>query len=303
MKIIFMGTPDFAVESLKVLVENKMDIVGVITATDKKAGRGNKIQESAVKKYALSQNLKVLQPPNLKSPKFLEELKSLKADLQVVVAFRMLPALVFEMPPKGTINLHGSLLPQYRGAAPINWAVINGESKSGVTTFFIEQKIDTGKIIYQDEVHIPNDMNAGGLHDLLMKRGGALVLKTVKAIESGDYPQVDQIPAEVMKPAPKIYKEDCQIDWAKPSLELYNKIRGLSPYPAAYTEINETRFKIFETEMFVAKHKLDAGEILTDNKTFLYVFTADGFISVKRLQMAGKKQMEISEFLRGYDFE
>lgn len=297
-----MGTPDFAVASLQTLVENGCEVVGVITATDKPAGRGNKLRASAVKEYALSQGLTVLQPPNLKSKKFLKTLEALKADIQVVVAFRMLPAVVFDMPPMGTFNLHASLLPQYRGAAPINWAVINGEKESGVTTFFIEQQIDTGKIIFQEKVPIGEEMSAGDLHDELMKIGAGLVLKTVKALESGDYPQIDQVLAEEMKDAPKIYKETCAIDWEKTTEEVYNQIRGLSPYPAAFTFINEERFKIFKTEKLKHHHNVAVGSFITDHKTFLNVATKDGFLSIKELQMAGKRKMLIEDFLKGYRF-
>lgn len=302
MKIIFMGTPDFAVASLKILVENNYDVVGVITATDKVAGRGNKVQMSAVKKYALSQNLNVLQPPNLKSKKFLKELKSLNADLQVVVAFRMLPAVVFDMPPLGTFNLHASLLPEYRGAAPINWAVINGDKRSGVTTFFIEQEIDTGKMIFQEEVSIDNEMNAGDLHDTLMDVGSQLVLKTVQAIESGDYPQIEQPHLEHMRPAPKIFKETCEIKWKMRTKKVYNQIRGLSPYPAAFTFLNDHRIKIFKTRPINYVHNMEPGHFLTDNKTFLHVATMDGFLAIEELQMAGKRKMNIEDFLRGFDF-
>lgn len=297
-----MGTPDFAVASLRTLVENGCEVVGVITATDKPAGRGNKLRASAVKEYALSQGLNILQPPNLKSKKFLRTLEALKADLQVVVAFRMLPAVVFDMPPLGTFNLHASLLPQYRGAAPINWAVINGEKESGVTTFFIEQQIDTGKIIFQEKTPIGEDMSAGDLHDKLMKIGAGLVLKTVKAIELGDYPQKDQVLEEEMKEAPKIYKEDCAIHWNKSTEEVFNQIRGLSPYPAAFTFINKERFKIFKTEKIDHYHNIEVGSFITDHKTFLHIATTDGFLAIKELQMAGKRKMVIEDFLKGYKF-
>ncbi len=298
-----MGTPDFAVRTLEVLVENNCNVVGVITATDKPAGRGNKLKASAVKKYALSKNLKVLQPKNLKSKKFNKELAALGADLQVVVAFRMLPAVVFDMPPKGTINLHASLLPDYRGAAPINWAVINGEKKSGITTFFIEQQIDTGKIIFQEEVDITEEMSAGDLHDVLMEKGAHLVLKTVQAIEAGDYPQVPQKVVEEDKAAPKIYKEDCEINWAQATNKVYDFVRGLSPYPAAYTNLDEYRFKIYKATKELAKHNIEAGKYITDNKSYLKVATQDGFLNILELQLAGKRKMEVSDFLRGFSFE
>jgi len=302
MKIVFMGTPDFAVGILKHLVENNCEIVGVITATDKAAGRGNKIQYSAVKKYALEQGLKILQPKNLKSKAFLKELKALQADLQVVVAFRMLPAVVFELPTKGTINLHGSLLPQYRGAAPINWAVINGEKKSGVTTFFMEQEIDTGQIIYKGETEITENMTAGELHDLLMNQGAEIMLKTVKAIESGNYPQTPQPQGVELKAAPKIFKEDCKIDWEQLTDKVHDFIRGLSPYPAAYTVLKNKRFKIFKTTKVREKPTLSPGQIDTDNKTFIHIATNDGYLCIKELQMEGKKRMKTEDLLRGFSF-
>ena len=309
MRIIFMGTPDFAVRTLEVLVENSknsgIEVVGVITATDKPAGRGNKLQQSAVKKYALSKGLRVLQPPRLKNKAFLAELKSLNADLQVVVAFRMLPALVFEMPPLGTINLHASLLPQYRGAAPINWAVINGETQTGVTTFFIEQEIDTGKMIFQDTVEITPEMTAGELHDALMEKGGHLVLKTVKAIKSGDYPKIDQPTvsnANELKAAPKIFKETCKIDWNQSTEVIHNFVRGLSPYPCAFTKLEGKRFKIYKASPNDCQHNVPVGSILTDNQSYLYVATQDGLLNIETLQMEGKRKMEIEELLNGYNF-
>lgn len=307
MRIVFMGTPDFAVESLKVLVESGQDVVAVITAPDKPAGRGKKLQESAVKTYAESQEIPILQPPKLKSPQFLTELRSYNADLQVVVAFRMLPEIVWGMPSFGTINLHGSLLPQYRGAAPINWAVINGETETGVTTFFIEKEIDTGKIIFKEKLPINLKDNAGIIHDKLMILGSNLVLKTVKAIEDKNYPQIDQEEFEELKSAPKIFKEDCEIDWSKNTIEVYNRIRGLSPYPGAWTtfELSDSNqsgaLKIFETEIVMKKMPAEPKTIQTDNKTYLYIASNDGFLSVLQLQMPGKKRMGIQDFLRGND--
>lgn len=304
MRVVFMGTPDFAVRTLDVLVENGVEVVGVITSTDKRAGRGNKVQFSAVKKYALEKGLNILQPKNLKAASFIEELAALKADLQIVVAFRMLPAVVFEMPPKGTVNLHASLLPQYRGAAPINWAVINGETETGVTTFFIEQEIDTGLMIFQDKTAISPEMTAGELHDQLMEQGAQLVLKTVKAIESGEYPQTPQVMEGEMKKAPKIYKETCKIDWNQSTEVVYNFIRGLNPYPAAYTFVGKDRFKIFKVRKIKAKEAtaIPAGNFFTDNEKFLFMSTADGLLGIEELQMAGKKRMTTQDFLRGYDF-
>jgi len=296
-----MGTPDFAVQSLAKLVESGCEVVAVITATDKAAGRGKKLRPSPVKQYALEKNIPVLQPKNLKANSFLEELKSYKADLQVVVAFRMLPAVVFEMPPLGTFNLHASLLPQYRGAAPINWAVINGETETGATTFFIEQQIDTGLIIFQEKTSIAPNMTAGELHDRLMIQGADLVLKTVKAIELGEYPQVAQATTSNLKNAPKIFKEDCKIDWQKPMDEVHNFIRGLSPYPAAFTIIKDKRFKIFKTTKIPLFAAGNSGEWETDDESFLHFHTTDGLIAIEELQMEGKKRMNIKDFLRGYN--
>jgi len=300
MKVVFMGTPGFAVASLKKLVENNINVVGVITAVDKPAGRGRKLQKSAVKQYAESENLKVLQPPNLKNEAFLEELKSLKADLFVVVAFRMLPKVVFEMPPKGTFNLHASLLPQYRGAAPINWCIINGETTTGVTSFFIEQQIDTGKIIHQQEVAIEQNETAGTLHDKLMKAGGTLVLKTVNDIAADTYTITEQDHTKATKKAPKIFKEDCEIDWNNSIQSIDSFIRGLSPYPAAYTFLEDKQLKIYEVEKELEDHKHSAGSYFTDNKSYLKFATNDGYISVKQLQLQGKKQMDVKAFLNGY---
>lgn len=307
MRIIFMGTPDFAVASLDALVKAGKNIVAVVTGPDKPAGRGQKLQESAVKKYAVANNLPVLQPTKLKDLAFQEELKSYEADLQVVVAFRMLPETVWNMPPKGTINLHASLLPEYRGAAPINWAVINGEKESGVTTFLLQHEIDTGNILFSEKVSIAADDNAGDLHDNLMTVGATLLVKTVEALENGNYietPQralldeqgLDRAP----KHAPKIFKEDCRIDWSKSTEEIYNLIRGLSPYPAAFTLLNDKTLKIFKTEKIEKIAALNAGEFESDGKTYLHFATADGALSLKEIQIEGKKKMSIDEFLRGF---
>jgi methionyl-tRNA formyltransferase len=307
MRIVFMGTPDFAVESLKVLVEAGQEVVAVITAPDKPAGRGKKLQESAVKTYAKSQGIPVLQPPKLKNLLFLDELRNYNPELQVVVAFRMLPEIVWDMPTKGTINLHGSLLPQYRGAAPINWAVINGETETGATTFFIEKEIDTGKIIFKEKLPIKLTDNAGIIHDKLMVLGGGLVLKTVNAIEEGNFPQMEQEEFKALKFAPKIFKEDCEIDWSKNSIEVYNHIRGLSPYPGAWTsfELSDSdqtgALKIFETEIVIENKLVSPKSIQTDNKSYLHIACADGFLSILHLQMPGKKRMAIQDFLRGND--
>ena len=307
-----MGTPEFAVESLKILVENKYDVVGVVTMPDKPAGRGHKVQFSAVKQYALDHNLSVLQPEKLKDEEFLEQLKSLKADLQIVVAFRMLPEVVWNMPEYGTFNLHASLLPQYRGAAPINWAIINGEKETGATTFFLTHEIDTGKIILQEKIAISETDNAESVHDRLMLMGAGLVKKTVDLLEEGKTDAIDQsqfIHSElVLKSAPKIFKETCQLDFSKSVDELYNFIRGLSPYPTAWAEIEfpgqpeKTILKIFETEKEFISHDISIGSIVTDGKKFAKIALSDGFIQLKSVQAPGKKRMEIGELLRGMRF-
>ena len=294
-----MGTPDFAVASLSALLQAGLNIVGVVTAADKPAGRGHKIHESAVKKYAVENGLKVLQPLKLKDPEFLADLKALNADLFVVVAFRMLPEVVWQMPKKGTINLHGSLLPQYRGAAPINHAIINGEKETGVTTFFLKQEIDTGDVIFADTVTISDSETAGDLHDKLMIVGAKLLVKTVKAIEADDYNEVPQLQSEDLKSAPKIFKEFCKVNWDNTNQSVYNHIRGLSPYPTAFTVLNDKALKIFNAEPESVKPEVEAGTYLTDNKTYLKFATKDGFIKLTDLQLEGKKRMLIDEFLRG----
>lgn len=310
LRIVFMGTPDFAVESLKALVENNYNVVGVITVPDKPAGRGQKIRQSAVKKYAMEQNLNVLQPVKLKDPEFIEELKALNANLQIIVAFRMLPEIVWNMPEYGTFNLHGSLLPHYRGAAPINWAVINGDNETGVTTFFLKHEIDTGNVIFQERMPIELTDNAGSVHDKMMIIGGQLVTKTVKAIEEGNYPQIDQSEfikeGEALKEAPKIFKNSCKIDWSKSIKSIYDFIRGLSPYPAAWAELvatdgKATSVKIFETEMISEVHSLPIGAIRTDNKKFIHIAVESGFINILHLQIAGKKRLLTEELLRGFN--
>lgn len=301
MKIVFMGTPDFAVASLNALLEAGFNIVGVVTAPDKPAGRGQKINESAVKQFAQDKGLRILQPIKLKDPEFVNELRSLEADLNVVVAFRMLPEMVWNMPPKGTINLHGSLLPQYRGAAPINWAIINGEKESGVTTFLLKQEIDTGDILFAESVKIEDQDSAGDLHDKLMTIGAELLVKTVKAIESGNYKEIpqDKLAEEKLKSAPKIFREDCLIDWNQEARKIYNHIRGLSPYPAAFCKFQDKTLKIYKADFEEKNHQLEAGSIETDHKTFIKFACLDGFISVKELQLEGKKKMKVDEFLRG----
>ncbi len=308
LRIVFMGTPDFAVASLDILVKNNYNIVGVVTAADKPAGRGQKIQESAVKKYAVSKGLKVLQPIKLKDEEFLDALRSLKADLQVIVAFRMLPEVVWNMPPLGSINLHGSLLPQYRGAAPINWAVINGETETGVSTFFLQHKIDTGNIIFQERIPILENDNAGVIHDKLMVVGAELVLKTIIAIERKNYPQVNQADiikdGELIKEAPKIFKADCRIDWTTNAESIHNLIRGLSPYPAAFTELinpdgKKTLLKVFSAYFEENEHNYTLYNIVSDGKNYLKVALNNGFMVIEELQLAGKKRMSTVEFLRG----
>jgi len=299
MKIVFMGTPDFAVASLDALVQANFDVVAVITAPDKPAGRGQKMNESAVKKYAIEKNIPVLQPEKLKNPEFLEQLKAYQADLQVVVAFRMLPEVVWNMPPKGTINLHGSLLPQYRGAAPINHAIINGEKESGVTTFFLTHEIDTGAIIQSASTPISDEETAGDLHDKLMHIGAELLVKTVTAIEKGDYTEQPQPQNDVLKYAPKIFKDDCKINWNNSSQQIFNLIRGLSPYPTAFTLLNDKTLKIFKAELEDKEPAIVAGGFLTDGKTYLKFATKDGFIKLLDIQYEGKKRMVIEDFLRG----
>lgn len=297
-----MGTPEFAVASLDALIQSGSDIVGVITAPDKPAGRGQKINESAVKQYAVANGLKVLQPVKLKDEEFLEELKALRADLQVVVAFRMLPEVVWNMPRLGTINLHASLLPQYRGAAPINWVLINGEKESGVTTFFLKHEIDTGHILFTEKITLTGHETAGELHDRLMDKGAGLLVKTVKAVESGRYtenPQEHLTEGIELKHAPKIFKEDCNINWNQPAETVYNFIRGLSPYPTAYTTLNDKMLKVFGAEYELAETDDQPGEFFSDNRTFLKVSATDGFIHLTDVQMEGKKRMGIEEFLRG----
>ncbi len=303
-----MGTPEFAVESLKILVENNYNVVGVITVPDKPAGRGQKIKTSPVKDYAVSQDIKVLQPEKLKAESFLEELKALNADLQVIVAFRMLPEVVWNMPRLGTFNLHGSLLPQYRGAAPINWAVINGDKETGVTTFFLQHEIDTGNIIDQKRMPIePND-TAGTVHDKMMVLGASLVLETVDGIcaDSVKTKSQEEFIDEntVLNPAPKIFKEDCKVDWNQPVEVIHNKIRGLSPYPAAWTEMMDAAgkkmsLKLFETELEEGDVS-EPGTIETDGKNTIVFSAKTGKLKVHMLQLAGKKRMTAKEFLNGF---
>jgi methionyl-tRNA formyltransferase len=300
LRIIFMGTPEFAVPSLEILIQHQYTVVAVITAPDKPQGRGQKITFSPVKECAVKHSIPVLQPTNLKSPEFIEELKSYNANLQVVVAFRMLPEVVWAMPEYGTFNLHASLLPHYRGAAPINWAIINGEKETGVTTFFLKHEIDTGSIIFQEKEIIHDTDDAGSLYDRLMIRGGNLVLKTVQAIASGDYPAQPQPESAAIKHAPKIFKETCEINWNQPATKIINFIRGLSPYPAAWTILKGKTFKVYKSEKVEKTNSdEDAGTLDTDNKTYLYIKASDGWVSIRELQPEGKKRMTVQEFFRG----
>ena len=298
-----MGTPDFAVPSLNILLENGYNVVGVITATDKMGGRGKKkLIESDVKKFALQHNLPILQPKNLKAPAFIEELRALKADLQIVVAFRMLPEVVWNMPPLGTVNVHGALLPKYRGAAPINWAVINGEIETGVTTFLLKQEIDTGDILLKKAIPIGENETAGEVYNTLMHVGASALLETVRLIESGKYTPLPQDDTLVTK-APKIYHETCKIDFHRNTLAIHNFIRGLSPYPTAWTTLADKKLKVFRTQKELIAHTHTPGIFLSDNKNFLKVATLDGFVHLLELQLAGKKRMETKAFLNGYTFE
>lgn len=312
LRIVYMGTPEFAVESLKRLVEGGYNIVGVITMPDKPMGRhGSVLQPSPVKQYAVSQGLKVLQPEKLKDESFVAELRELKADLQIVVAFRMLPEVVWNMPRLGTFNLHASLLPQYRGAAPINWAVINGETETGITTFFLKHEIDTGEIIDQVRVPIADTDNVGDVYERLMNLGGDLVVKTVDSILDGSVKTVPQdklAEGEVLRPAPKIFKETCRIDWSKGVKQIYDFVRGLSPYPAAWTELCQGStapqvLKIYETDKIFAEHSFEPGTVVTDKKTYFRIAVTDGYINIRSLQLAGKKRMGVTDFLRGYHHE
>ncbi len=307
LRIVFMGTPEFAVESLKALIDKRYNIVGVVTVPDKPAGRGQKLTESPVKQYAVEQGIRVLQPAKLKDPDFIEELKSLKADLQIIVAFRMLPEMVWNMPPLGSFNLHASLLPQYRGAAPINWAVINGETETGITTFFLKHEIDTGGIIVQEKITILPQDTAGTVHDKLMYLGASLVTNTVAAIAKGDVQTTEQDQLKEKEPlraAPKLFKEDGKIDWSSTTFQIINKIRGLSPYPAAWTELINDEGQLQSIKIYQAgqlpKSHLGTGEIQTDGKHDLRIGTPDGTIAITDLQLAGKKRMTVTDFLKGF---
>lgn len=294
-----MGTPDFAVASLNALLAARLDVVAVVTAADKPAGRGQKMNESAVKKFAIERNLPVLQPLKLKDPEFIEQLRSFRADIQVVVAFRMLPELVWNMPTHGTINLHASLLPNYRGAAPINHAIINGETVSGVTTFFLKHEIDTGDVIFSEQVDIGPDETAGELHNKLMETGAQLLVKTIQAVQDGNYTEQPQRQSDDLKHAPKIFKEFCEINWTQPAQQVYNLIRGLSPHPTAFTTLQGKNIKVFKAILVRKQPAEAAGTYQTDGKTFLQFAAQDGYLKLTDIQFEGKKRMQIEEFLRG----
>lgn len=304
MKIVFMGTADFGLPTLDTLVKEGYEIAGVVTATDKKSGRGQKVSMSPIKEYALEKNLPLLQPSNLKAPEFLEELKAINADLFVVVAFRMLPESVWSLPSKGTLNLHSSLLPQYRGAAPINWAIINGETKSGVSTFFIEKEIDTGDIIYQAETPIDPNENAGSLHDRLMEIGAGLVSKTVKGIIEGNNPRIRQNHDQELKHAPKIFKDDCLVNWNQPLQKVHDFVRGMSPYPVAWSNLGEKSFRISQAKMSDLEFKGEMpGTLILEGKKNLLVACADGYLSLEQVQLQGKKRMAVADFRNGTQLE
>ena len=312
LRIVFMGTPDFAVASLKALINADYNVVAVITAPDKPAGRGKKLSQPAVKKFALKHGLKVLQPPRLKNPEFLEQLKSLHASLQVVVAFRMLPEQVWNMPPMGTINLHASLLPQYRGAAPIHHAIINGEKETGLTTFLLQKEIDTGNILLQQKLKIGPEETVGELHDRMMVSGGNLLIETIERLRKGEIVPVDQqhlISSETsLKTAPKIFKEDCRIVWNNDLDAVHNFIRGLSPFPGAYSVLNSPKGEAFPVKIFKAAREKGSvqfhpGSILTDGKSYIKVAVVDGFIQLHELQLAGKKRLQLPELLRGFTID
>jgi methionyl-tRNA formyltransferase len=308
LRIVFMGTPPFAVASLEALVRTGFNIVGVVTAPDKPGGRGMALQQSAVKEYATKHGLPVLQPPRLKDPQFVSELQSLRADLQVVVAFRMLPEVVWSYPRLGTINLHGSLLPQYRGAAPINWAVINGEEETGVTTFKLQHEIDTGNILLQEKIGIGADETAGNLHDRMMLVGAELVVKTVKGLFDATLVETPQAQfssseAGTLQAAPKLFTDTCRIDWNLPAHKIFDLVRGLSPYPAAFTELEGKKLKILAAKVQTLAERGRPGTHTTDGKSYLCFATADGYLAVTDLQLEGKKRMTVADFLRGYRFK
>ena len=300
-RIIFMGTPAFAVASLSALLAAKMNVVAVVTAPDKPGGRGMQLQQSAVKQFALENNLPVLQPEKLKSPEFFEALKNLNPDLQVVVAFRMLPEIIWSFPPMGTLNVHGSLLPQYRGAAPINWAIINGEKQTGVTTFQLQHAIDTGNILLQAPIEISANMTAGELHDTMKEVGAALLVKTIEGLNNNSIQAKAQLEISIeLKHAPKIFTKDCEINWENPATSIHNLIRGLAPFPGAITKIDGKMVKLFTTHIIDAASSEKPGTFLTDGKTFAKIACKGGYIGIDDIQWEGKKRMPITDFLRGY---
>ena len=299
MRIVFMGTPEFAVASLKALLDAGKEVVAVVTATDKPAGRGQQLSQSAVKQFALERGLPVLQPLRLKDQAFIESLRSFQPDLQIVVAFRMLPEVVWNLPPQGTINLHGSLLPDYRGAAPINWAIMNGEKETGVTTFKLKHEIDTGDILLQEKFAIGDVETAGELHDRMKEIGAQLLVKTIDALENGSLTAQPQTQPALEKHAPKLFKENCKIDWQQPTELIFNHIRGLSPYPTAFTQLQDKTLKIFRATAEIQEPETAPGSYLTDHKTYLKFAAADGYLSLQEVQLEGKKRMGIEEFLRG----
>ena len=298
-RIVFLGTPDFAVESLKALLQAGYNVVGVVTAPDKPAGRGQKLSESAVKQYAQEQGLPILQPIKLKDPEFIAQLSALKPDLQVVVAFRMLPETVWNLPPQGTVNVHGSLLPKYRGAAPINWAILNGEKETGVSTFKLQHEIDTGDILLQEKMPIGPNETAGELHDRMKVEGAQLLVKTLQELANGTLKASQQQLNSDIKHAPKLFKTDCEIDWNNTSEQIHNQIRGLSPYPTAFTVLGDKTLKIFSAEIEPGKPEIPAGTFSSDHKSYLKFAATDGYLSLKEMQLEGKKKMGIEEFLRG----
>ena len=298
-RIVFLGTPDFAVESLKALLQAGYNVVGVVTAPDKRAGRGQKLSESAVKQYAQEQGLPILQPIKLKDPEFIAQLSALKPDLQVVVAFRMLPETVWNLPPQGTVNVHGSLLPKYRGAAPINWAILNGEKETGVSTFKLQHEIDTGDILLQEKMPIGPNETAGELHDRMKVEGAQLLVKTLQELANGTLKASQQQLNSDIKHAPKLFKGDYEIDWNKAAEQIHNQIRGLSPYPTAFTVLGDKTLKIFSAEIEPGKPEIPAGTFSSDHKSYLKFAATDGYLSLKEMQLEGKKKMGIEEFLRG----
>ena len=308
LRIVYMGTPDFAVETLRLLVENKYNVVAVVTMPDKPAGRGHKIQFSPVKQYALSVGLPILQPVNLKDEAFIEELRSYQAHLQIVVAFRMLPQIVWDMPPMGTFNLHASLLPQYRGAAPLNWAIMNGDKETGITTFFLTHEIDTGRVIQRRSIEIADTDNVGIIHDRLMMMGAEMVCETVDNIIADKVvaiPQEELMTDEPLRPAPKIFKDTCHLDFTRSVEQLYNQVRGLSPYPAAWCEFVSPEgeaigVKIFEAARHTCNHNLTPGTVVTDGKKNIEIVCEDGYLQLLSLQLAGKKRLSAEELLRGF---